>query len=193
MLMGLIVCLIRKRAQFPLRVWLPMAMAAPTPVSSLVHSSTLVTAGLLLVFWSCFSFSEEVLVMVYVLGVLTLLVSGMRALFERDLKKVVALSTLFHLGFIAVLFSLGRVVVGYVHLVFHGGFKRLLFVIVGIIIFVLSHEQDARLAGGTLRLVRVRWVFVGLRVVRLIGVPYFRGSLSKEVLLGTLERGGVGL
>lgn len=155
MLLGLSLCLVRKRAQFPLRVWLPMAMAAPTPVSSLVHSSTLVTAGLLLVFGFYLSFMESATGVLYVLAVMTLLVSGTRALFEKDLKKVVALSTLFHLGFIAVLFSLGGVVVRYVHLVLHGGFKRLLFVMVGIIIFLISHEQDMRVTGCSLRVVGV--------------------------------------
>lgn len=144
MLICLIVCLVSKRAQFPLRVWLPLAIAAPTPVSSLVHSSTLVTAGLILVIVFFSGFRVVVLEVVLVLAVVTFLVAGVRALFELDFKKVVALSTLFHLGFMAVLFSLGSVSVGYVHLIFHGGFKSLLFVIVGVIIFLVSHEQDLR-------------------------------------------------
>nr|YP_007183154.1 NADH dehydrogenase subunit 5 [Paratenuisentis ambiguus]CCA94486.2 NADH dehydrogenase subunit 5 [Paratenuisentis ambiguus] len=192
MILGLFLCLISKSAQFPFSVWLPMAMSAPTPVSSLVHSSTLVTAGLILVMGYFGLFNSEMLLVCLYVGGFTLVVSAFSAVFESDMKKIVALSTLFHLGFMSSLFSLGCVDVSCLHLIFHGGFKSLLFVMVGLIILFSNHEQDNRyvVAKG---LGSVVWVFFSLSAVSLVGVPYFSGSLTKEVFLSAFSVSGVNL
>ena len=123
-----------------------MAMAAPTPISALVHSSTLVTSGLYLMMrFSLYLYgSSSIMIIMVVLCLFTSFYAGINTLFERDLKKLIALSTLSHLGFIGLSFSLGLLHLAYFHMLTHALFKSLLFMTIGDIMINLSHSQDIR-------------------------------------------------
>ena len=140
---------ITKRAQIPFSAWLPAAIAAPTPVRALVHSSTLVTAGvyLLIRFGDILKGRIIILVLTY-LGIFTTLMARTRALFETDLKKIVALSTLRQLGIIVITLALGFIELAFIHLLTHAVFKALLFICRGKIIHRVGRNQDMRLLGG---------------------------------------------
>lgn len=139
---------ITKRAVIPFSAWLPEAMAAPTPVSSLVHSSTLVTAGVYVLirfgdlaveFCSCF---------LIVFSLLTVVISGIRALSFVDLKKVIALSTLSQVSMMMLSIRVGAVGIAFFHLLVHAFFKALIFMCVGRVIFYSGGVQDARFLGS---------------------------------------------
>jgi len=142
----LVVTFITKRAIYPFSPWLPMAIAAPTPISALVHSSTLVTAGLYLIIrFSSFIYSSySLLVVLLVLRIFTSFYAGMNTIFETDLKKLIALSTLSHLGFIGIAYSAGLIHLSFFHMLTHALFKSLLFITIGDIIINLNHSQDIR-------------------------------------------------
>ena len=134
-LLSLLLCLglMTKRAIFPFSPWLPVAMRAPTPISALVHSSTLVTSGLyLLIQFEGLLFSQPSLSLLFLVASLfTRLYAGVRSIFESDLKKLVALSTLSHLGFIGMALASGSPNLAFFHLLVHALFKSLLFMGVG--------------------------------------------------------------
>ena len=184
----LILGLITKRALFPFSPWLPIAISAPTPISRLVHSSTLVTAGLYLiirlepVYMRFGGFSE---VMMWI-RVFTRLYAGMRALVESDLKKLVALSTLRHLGFIGISFFRGYTVLAYFHLLAHALFKSLLFMGVGDWISLGHHYQDSRALRSGLKLTPLSSVIITRSLMRLIGLPFMVGFYSKDMVLESL-------
>lgn len=144
----IIVGRITKRAQIPFSAWLPAAIAAPTPVSALVHSSTLVTAGVYVMVrfrtrvwgrWGLF---------LLVIAVLTVVMAGLRARFEADLKKVIALSTLSQLGIIILIVSVGAMRICVFHLVTHALFKALMFLCAGAVIHLSGGIQDIRCFSG---------------------------------------------
>jgi len=124
-----------KRAQFPFSSWLPVAMAAPTPVSALVHSSTLVTAGLYLLFRFYWFLGDGVLLISSLVGLWTLCLASLAGSFEWDSKKIVAYSTLSQLGLMCVFFGWGLVGFGFYHLLIHALFKALMFICVGYCIY----------------------------------------------------------
>jgi len=173
-----------KRAQLPFSAWLPAAMAAPTPVSSLVHSSTLVTAGvyLLIRFYYCFigGIIREVLLFV---SSLTIFFSGVCALFEIDLKKIIALSTLSQLGIIIIVLSLGNYKITYFHLIFHALYKATIFLRAGIIIHGIGGTQDIRIMGLVWQKNPLLTRFILLRSLSLIGFPFLSGFYSKDLIL----------
>lgn len=144
----LILAAMTKRAQIPFSSWLPAAMAAPTPVSALVHSSTLVTAGVYLLIRFNYLYrgrkSEYVLL---VLGCLTILIAGVAAIIEIDIKKVIALSTLSQLGVIFFSLGLDQVFISYFHLISHAYFKAIIFMGAGAIIHSVKDYQDIRKIG----------------------------------------------
>lgn len=146
---SLVLRAITKRAQFPYVSWLPAAIAAPTPVSSLVHSSTLVTAGVYLLIRSyrLLVFNRWVINVLELLSLLTLMLAGSRAVITVDLKKIVALSTLSQLSIIMFVLSVGFPKVAFFHLVVHAVFKALLFLSVGAFIHFNAGCQDFRLMG----------------------------------------------
>lgn len=139
-----------KRAQIPFSAWLPAAMAAPTPVSALVHSSTLVTAGVFLLirfFRSLSQFSYFCPILFY-FGTITRLMASLTALFENDLKKIIALSTLSQLGVIIFSLGLNQPHLAFYHLITHALFKALLFICAGTFIHSNFNVQDIRILGN---------------------------------------------
>ncbi len=171
-----------KRAQFPFRNWLPAAMAAPTPISSLVHSSTLVTAGVFLVvrFSSFFVENSSALIMLLISGIVTIIFAGVIALFEKDLKKVVALSTLRHLGLIMTSCALVGPLFAFIHLIMHAIFKALLFINIGYLIIRRNHNQDSRLLRLNSNYLTISVLF---SLFGIIGFYFFNGFLSKDLII----------
>jgi NADH-ubiquinone oxidoreductase chain 5 len=170
-----------KRAQIPFSAWLPAAMAAPTPVSALVHSSTLVTAGVYLLI----RFNEILGVnyVLFFLSVLTILIRGVGANFEIDLKKIIALSTLSQLGVMIISLSLGMVELAYFHLLTHALFKSLLFLCAGVFIHGSDDTQDIRLMGVVGAVSPLSALFFVGRSIALCGFPFMSGFYSKDLIL----------
>lgn len=184
----LVIATFTKRAQIPFSAWLPAAMAAPTPVSSLVHSSTLVTAGVyLLIRFDSWFFNLNSLKYLAALGRATSLIAGLNALLETDLKKIVALSTLRQLGLIVWFLGIGLSKVSFIHLIAHAFFKAMLFVGTGNIIHGSRSGQDLRWMGGTSQIFRQTKRMVILANFRLIGLPFISAFFSKEILLENLS------
>nr|QGT34992.1 NADH dehydrogenase subunit 5 [Orthonychiurus folsomi] len=176
-----------KSAQIPFSAWLPAAMAAPTPVSSLVHSSTLVTAGVYLLI----RFSELVGVNLFLLfvSIMTMLVSGINANLEMDLKKVIALSTLSQLGVMMMTISVGLTEMAFFHMLSHALFKSLLFLCAGVVIHGMGDIQDVRDLGGLSVLSPVTTLYFLVCSLSLCGFPYMSGFYSKDILLEMLMMG----
>nr|WSP02093.1 NADH dehydrogenase subunit 5 [Ortmanniana ligamentina] len=188
---GVIICWLvvfgamTKSAQIPFSAWLPAAMAAPTPVSALVHSSTLVTAGVYLVirFYSSLVESPEVLWFLSKVGGLTLLMAGLSACFEADLKKIIALSTLSQLGLMMFTVGIGYPTIAVFHLFTHALFKALLFLCAGSIIHSTGDNQDGRILGSLDRLLPFSSGCLVLSSVVLCGMPFLSGFYSKDLIL----------
>jgi len=183
----MILVAITKRAQIPFSSWLPAAMAAPTPVSSLVHSSTLVTAGVYLIIrLNYLILSVKVLWVLRFLGVVTIFIAGSAALYEIDIKKIIALSTLSQLGLI--FFRLGIVlpVIRFFHLITHAYFKAILFICAGSIIHRIKNFQDARLIRKGVFYLPVRFGIFFVSNLRLCGMPFIAGFFSKDLILEML-------
>lgn len=178
----LLMACVTKRAQVPFSSWLPAAIAAPTPVSSLVHSSTLVTAGLYLIIRFHFLLLK-IRGFIFFMGRLTLLVAGAIAVFEWDLKKLIAFSTLSQLGFIVSAFGLGLVWIRFFHLVTHALFKASLFLSAGILIHNADSSQEFRNIFGVPR--HLFWVarVINVCLLCLCGIPFTRGFYSKDLII----------
>ena len=176
-----ILAAITKSAQMPFSAWLPAAMAAPTPVSALVHSSTLVTAGVYLLIR--FNILLGVNNVLFFIGVFTIFISGLGANFETDLKKIIALSTLRQLGLIIIVLSLGFYELSFFHLLSHALFKSLLFLCAGVFIHSMGDIQDIRHLGGVIVSCPVTsFYFVGASLA-LCGFPFLAGFYSKDAIL----------
>lgn len=173
-----------KRAQIPFSAWLPAAMAAPTPVSSLVHSSTLVTAGVyILIRHGEIFLLNFVSPFLIITGASTIVIARTRALFETDLKKIVALSTLRQLGIMVLRLGLGAIMIRFFHLLGHAFFKALLFLRAGAIIHSSKDYQDLRLAGNSSHALPITSGFTLVARFSLIGAPYMSAFFSKELVL----------
>lgn len=180
----LAIAAITKSAQIPFSAWLPAAIAAPTPVSSLVHSSTLVTAGVyLLVRLNYLLATQEFLRVLIMLGLLTIFMAGGAAIGEVDMKKIIALSTLRQLGLMFITLGLGFPLLAFFHLAAHAYFKAILFMCAGGIIHSIKDFQDLRTigAGGGSLVVSLRIFFVAN--IRLCGLPFITGFFSKDLIL----------
>lgn len=188
----IIIAAITKRAQIPFSAWLPAAIAAPTPVRALVHSSTLVTAGvyLLIRFRDLIQDFKILRVLIY-LGVLTTLMSRLRALFEPDFKKVVALSTLSQLGIIIITLSIGFSKLAFIHLLTHAVFKALLFICRGKVIHSVGDYQDARKIGGEIFNLPITRAIIVLSRYALCGVPFLSGFYSKDIIIESSLMGDI--
>lgn len=172
-----------KRAQFPFSSWLPAAMAAPTPVSALVHSSTLVTAGIYLMVRFCKMFPDWLFIIVGVRGMWTMYSASLSACSEFDSKKIVAYSTLSQLGLMAVSISLKLPLIAFFHLITHAMFKALIFICVGYLIKKRGHFQDLRRLKGLWRTSPLLGITLIVRKLSLLGFPFLAGFFSKELIL----------
>lgn len=184
--LGVLVVLaaITKRAQIPFSAWLPAAIAAPTPVSALVHSSTLVTAGVyLLVRFSAAIEGSLVQTTLLLLSSLTIFIAGLGANFEYDLKKIIALSTLRQLGVIMRILSLGYPNLAFFHLLRHALFKALLFICAGAVIHNIKDYQDIRAMGSLVVLIPLTTFCINLANLALCGSPFLAGFYSKDLIL----------
>jgi NADH-ubiquinone oxidoreductase chain 5 len=160
-------------------------MAAPTPVSALVHSSTLVTAGvyLLIRFNGAIREIEGYNQVLFYLSLLTRLIAGLRANVEFDLKKIIALSTLRQLGLIIAAVSIGAILFAFFHLLTHALFKALLFMCAGKIIHVIGGYQDIRFIGRVRKLLPVTSACFNFSRLALCGLPFLAGFYSKDLIL----------
>nr|YP_009368774.1 NADH dehydrogenase subunit 5 [Thyestilla gebleri]ARN58019.1 NADH dehydrogenase subunit 5 [Thyestilla gebleri] len=176
-----------KSAQIPFSSWLPAAMAAPTPVSSLVHSSTLVTAGVYLLIRFNFAFSEKLMLVLLLFSSLTMFMSGLGANFEFDLKKIIALSTLSQLGLMMSILALGGYKLAFFHLLTHALFKALLFMCAGAMIHSLSNCQDIRYMGMMVNQMPMVCAFFNICNFSLCGLPFLSGFYSKDLIVEVMS------
>nr|AFQ62370.1 NADH dehydrogenase subunit 5 [Silvanus unidentatus] len=182
-----------KSAQIPFSSWLPAAMAAPTPVSALVHSSTLVTAGVYLLIRFYDGLGEDCKVFFLVLSCLTMFMSGLGANFEFDLKKIIALSTLSQLGLMMSVLFMGGYVLAFFHLLTHALFKALLFMCAGNIIHMMGGFQDIRFMGNMIFNLPLTCSLFNVSNLSLCGFPFLSGFYSKDLILEFSSYSGMNL
>nr|QSF20058.1 NADH dehydrogenase subunit 5 [Moricella rufonota] len=182
-LMFILLASFTKSAQIPFSSWLPAAMAAPTPVSSLVHSSTLVTAGVYLLIRFKNLFNENIIFWFLMLSLLTMFMSGLNANFEYDLKKIIALSTLSQLGLMMSILFLGMSELAFFHLLTHALFKALLFMCAGAMIHNLMNFQDIRYMGSISMQMPLVSICFNISNLSLCGFPFLAGFYSKDLIL----------
>nr|WRK67387.1 NADH dehydrogenase subunit 5 [Pentidionis agamae] len=186
----LLVSFLTKSAQFPFSAWLPAAMSAPTPISSLVHSSTLVTAGIYLSIRFSFLFINSFIsFFLMVISLLTLMLGGALANFEMDFKSIVAMSTLSQLGLLFFLISIGSLSMCFFHMISHAFFKSLLFMGTGSVI--ISGSQDSRLKGSSLLISPFIYSSMVVSLFSLMAVPFSVGFFSKDLALDFIFGSGV--
>jgi NADH-quinone oxidoreductase subunit L len=189
----LLVAAFAKSAQLPLHTWLPDAMEGPTPVSSLIHAATMVTAGVYLIArtHALFELAPSAEDVGAIVGVATLLVAGTIGLAQADIKRVIAYSTMSQIGYMIMGVSVGAYAAGLFHLMTHAFFKALLFMAAGSLIGAMSGEQSLDRMGGFRRALPFTFGCFVVGGLALSGIPPFSGFFSKdEILLVTGERGG---
>nr|YP_010516633.1 NADH dehydrogenase subunit 5 [Hulodes caranea]UXN44134.1 NADH dehydrogenase subunit 5 [Hulodes caranea] len=180
----IIMAAMTKSAQIPFSSWLPAAMAAPTPVSALVHSSTLVTAGVyLLIRFNMLLLDTLFLKILLLLSGLTMFMAGVSANYEFDLKKIIALSTLSQLGLMMSILSMGLPDLAFFHLLTHAMFKALLFMCAGVIIHMMNDMQDIRFMGGISFYIPLTSLCMNISNMALCGIPFLAGFYSKDLIL----------
>jgi NADH-quinone oxidoreductase subunit L len=174
-----------KSAQIPLYVWLPDAMAGPTPVSALIHAATMVTAGVYMIARSnaLYRLSTDAMMVVAFIGALTALFAATIAVRQNDIKKVLAYSTVSQLGFMFIGVGVGAFTAGIFHLVTHAFFKACLFLGSGSVIHAMSGEQDIRKMGGLWKKIPITaWTFL-IATITIAGFPPFAGFFSKDEIM----------
>lgn len=174
---------IGKSAQFPLHVWLPDAMAGPTPVSALIHAATMVAAGIYLLLRIDFMFTDSALSFLAILGASMGLYAGFCALVQRDIKKILAYSTLSQLGYMTAAFGLGMPGIALFHLMTHAFFKALMFLGSGSVIHACHHEQDIFNYGGLRKKMPITAFTFLIGVFAISGVNFLSGYFSKDAIL----------
>jgi len=180
----LLICgFLGKSAQFPLHVWLPDAMAGPTPISALIHAATMVAAGIFLLVRIDFLLTPFVLDWIAWTGAGMAFFAGLIALGQNDIKKILAYSTLSQLGYMAAAVGIGLPGLGLFHLTTHAFFKALLFLCSGSIIHACHHEQDIFKMGGLLRKMPVTSLAFLAGMLALMGANYTAGYWSKEAIM----------
>lgn len=183
-----------KSAQIPLFVWLPDAMAGPTPVSALIHAATMVTAGVYMIArtHTLYDLAPTSQLVVAIVGAATALFAALIAITQTDIKKVLAYSTVSQLGYMVLGVGAGAYVAGVFHLYTHAFFKALLFLGAGSVMHALGGEQDMRRMGGLLKYIRTTGITFIMGAVALAGIFPFAGFWSKdEVLAATFNHGGI--
>lgn len=178
-----------KSAQMPLHVWLPESMEGPTPISALIHAATMVTAGVYLLarMSPLFELSETARSVVLIVGASTCLFMGILGIFQNDIKRVIAYSTLSQLGYMVAAAGVSDYAGGMLHLVTHAAFKALLFLAAGSVILGMHHEQDMRKMGGLRK--HMPWTYVTFLVgaFALVAMPPFAGFYSKDSIIDVVD------
>ncbi len=193
--LGLLGGAVAKSAQIPLQTWLPDAMEGPTPVSALIHAATMVTAGVYLIARThpIFEQARTIELLAAGTGALTLLVAGLIALVQTDIKRVIAYSTMSQIGYMFLGAGVGAYSSGMFHLLTHAFFKALLFMTAGLAIHAIADEQDIRKLRGIGRLMPfTKWCFL-VGALALVGIPPFSGFFSKDsIIASTINIGWYG-
>lgn len=174
-----------KSAQIGLHVWLPDAMEGPTPVSSLIHAATMVTAGVFLIVRTSFIFEfiESISLIIILISCITILFSSTVGLFQNDLKKVIAYSTCSQIGYMFFICGYAGYSSSMFHLFNHAFFKALLFLAAGAVIHAMSSEQDIRKMGSLYRIVPLSYISFFIGSISLTGFPFLTGYYSKDLLM----------
>lgn len=179
-----------KSAQVPLHIWLPDSMEGPTPVSALIHAATMVTAGIFIVarLSPIFELSETALSCILIIGAITALFMGFVAMVQNDIKQVIAYSTISQLGYMTMALGASAYSVALFHLMTHAFFKALLFLVAGVVIISLNHDQDIRNMGGLKKYMPLTWITALIASLSLAGLPLFSGFYSKDSILIVLNQ-----
>lgn len=183
-----------KSAQIPLYTWLPDAMAGPTPVSALIHAATMVTSGIFLIARTnvMFAMSPDTMIVVATIGAITALFAATIGIFQNDIKKVLAYSTVSQLGYMFLALGVGSFTAGVFHVVTHAFFKACLFLGSGAVIHAMHHEQDMQKMGGLKKYLPITFATFLIATLAIAGIPPFAGFFSKdEILFMTFNEGNM--
>jgi len=183
--LGLMIGACGKSAQFPLHVWLPDAMAGPTPVSALIHAATMVTAGLYMLTRTnvIFQHSQTMMLVVALIGAFTAIFAATIGITQNDIKKVLAYSTVSQLGFMFLACGVGAFTIGIFHVMTHAFFKALMFLGSGSVIHGMHHEQDMRKMGGLKKYMPITYMTFFAGWLAICGIIPFSGFWSKDEIL----------
>lgn len=182
-----------KSAQVPLHVWLPESMEGPTPISALIHAATMVTAGIYMVarMSPLFEYSPTALSVVLIIGATGALFTGILAIVQNDIKRVVAYSTLSQLGYMMAALGASAYAAGIFHLLTHAFFKALLFLAAGSVIIAMHHEQDMRRMGNLRKYLPITYITFLVGTLALCAIPPFAGFYSKDTIIEAVRESHV--